>query len=278
MHFCIRDDDTNFFTTPEQLERAYGWCDDRTPISLAVIPFCRAGRSQYVPEQFREQWSVHALHNNRALVSYLRAGITSGRFEIMLHGYYHDVLERQDEFARSDEDLLKCVLDGRYYLEDLLGGTVRVFVPPHGTIRAAGLRAIVDAGLHLGGTAGIRGGWPLTSPYTWRLWLRLRRWKRHGGVGLPWVLNLGDHREIYCNPVTSRANLQRNIAAFKNASKRDGVFCVATHYWEVDSPSHNSATHSVGEHLQYLIAKAKASRRMKWCSVGDTIAAPSLMI
>jgi len=277
MQFCIRDDDTSFFTSPEQLERAYRWCDQRTPVSLAVIPFCRAGRSECVPVQFRERWSVHALHDNRALVSYLRAGVASGRFEIMLHGYYHDVRHGRDEFARP-ENLRQCVFDGRYYLEDLLGGEVRVFVPPHNVIRASGLRAISNAGLHLAGTAGVRGGWPLSSSNTWRLWLRLRRWKRHGGVGIPWVLDLDDHREIYGNPVTSSSSMQRNVAAFRNALKRDGVFCVATHYWELDSPSQNSPTSTVGEQLQRFIVQAQASPHIQWCSVGDTLTMPSLMI
>jgi hypothetical protein len=72
--------------------------------------------------------------------------------------------------------------------------------------------------------------------------------------------------------------LQRNIAAFKNAAKRNGVFCVSTHYWEVDSPSQYPTAPSVGEHLQYFVAQAKASPRVHWRSVGDTITAPSLMI
>jgi hypothetical protein len=275
VHFCIGDDDTNFFTSPEQLERAYGWCTPQTPISLGVIPFCRAGRSQCIPAQFRERWSVHALHDNPALVSYLRDGVACGRFEIMLHGYYHDVRDGLSEFARS-EDFLQCVRDGRYYLEDLLGGEVRVFVPPHNEIRAAGLHAVARAGLHLAGMAGVRGGWPLSSAHTWRLWMRLRQWKRHRGVGIPWILDLGDHREIAGNPVSRSSNMQRNVAAFKNALKRDGVFCVTTRYWEFDSPSRNAST--VGEQLQQLVALVAAHSRVQWQSVGETVTNPSLMI
>ena len=33
-------------------------------------------------------------------------------------------------------------------------------------------------------------------------WLKLRKWQRNGGFGIPWVLDLGDHREIAGNPVT----------------------------------------------------------------------------
>ena len=39
MYFCIRDDDTSFFTSPEELERVYGQISQLGPVSLAVVPF-----------------------------------------------------------------------------------------------------------------------------------------------------------------------------------------------------------------------------------------------
>src|SRR5881409_3233109 len=80
MYFCIRDDDTSFFTSPEDLERVYGAVSRWGPISLAVVPFHRAGTSKAVPDKFRGRWSVHPLHENQALVDYLRTGIATGRF------------------------------------------------------------------------------------------------------------------------------------------------------------------------------------------------------
>ena len=68
--FCIRDDDTSFFTSPEELEAAYGEAAQYGPISLAVVPFHRAGPSKAVPEKFRGRWTVHPLHENRELVDY----------------------------------------------------------------------------------------------------------------------------------------------------------------------------------------------------------------
>src|SRR5262249_4025664 len=155
------------------------------PISLAIIPFCRAGPSKGIPEKFRRQWSIHPLHENQPLVDYLRSRIAEGRFEAMLHGYYHDEMHYRSEFA-SGHDLARRVADGRKYLEDLLNTTSRVFVPPHNTIGRQGLRAIARAGLHLGGTAGVRAGWPLLSRTTWATWLRLRHWRKSGGVGFLW--------------------------------------------------------------------------------------------
>jgi hypothetical protein len=39
MRFAIRDDDTCYFTRPEELDRAYRWLPASVPVSLAVTPF-----------------------------------------------------------------------------------------------------------------------------------------------------------------------------------------------------------------------------------------------
>src|SRR5262247_2992498 len=130
MDFCIRDDDTSYFTSPDDLERAYGEVTKYGPVSLAIIPFCRAGMSRGIPKAYRERWSIHPLEENTALVQYLRQGIADGRYEAMLHGYHHDELGIQREFI-DGKDLKDKVREGKRYLEDLLHTTIHVFVPPH---------------------------------------------------------------------------------------------------------------------------------------------------
>ena len=100
MYFCIRDDDTSYFTAPDDLDAAYGEITKWGPVSLAVVPFHRAGDSKGVPEKYRGRWTVHPLHENMDLVQYLRTAVAAGRFEIMLHGYYHDERETRFEFTR----------------------------------------------------------------------------------------------------------------------------------------------------------------------------------
>jgi predicted deacetylase len=268
VQFCIRDDDTSFFTSPDDLEAAYGALTRLGPVSLAVVPFHRAGTSKGVPEKFRGRWTVHALHENRALVDYLRQAVAQGRFEIMLHGYYHDEPDGHYEFQRGD-DLTQRVADGRRYLEDLLGAPIRMFVPPRNAIGRAGLHAIEQAGLHLGGVAGLRSGWSRRSPKSWAIWARLRTWKSNGGEGLPWVLDLGDHREIAGNAVTPVSKTETNDACFAAALAVNGAFCAATHYWELSTASEYPDQPPVGEQLRRLVDKATASPHVVWRSVGD---------
>jgi Uncharacterized protein conserved in bacteria (DUF2334) len=247
------------------------------PVSLAVVPFHRAGTIGCVPERLRRRGTIHPLHENQALVRYLRDGISTGRFEVMLHGYHHDEADGLPEFVGRG-DLCQRVSNGRKYLEDLLGAHIRVFVPPGNIIRAAGLRAIERERLHLGGTAGVRSGWSPLSRATWRTWLRLRQWRRANKAGIPWILDLLDHREIPGNAVTPAASFPYNQAAFQTALAVGGVFCVATHYWEMNAPSVHDGAPPVGEHLRHLIQLAISNPKVVWRSVGDVVSKSDFVI
>jgi hypothetical protein len=270
MFFCIRDDDTSFFTSPDELEHAYGKITKHGPVSLAIIPFCRAGTSKGIPEKYKRRWSIHPLHDNKELVEYLRSSIATGRYEAMLHGYHHDEEDRHFEFIGAN-DLARRVSEGRKYLEDLLGATIRVFVPPRNGIGREGLQAIAAEGIHLGGVAGISCGWNPLSPVAWTNWWRLRIWRWAGGHGVPWVIQMDDHNEIAGNAVTPTSNPQENGARYDCARKVGGVFCVATHYWELDEMCKPPNTGTVNEQLQYLVERAKSDPQVVWRSVGDIV-------
>ncbi len=270
VYFCIRDDDTSFFTSPDDLERAYGDILKWGPVSLAVVPFHRAGTSRSVPEKFRGRWTIHPLHKNHDLVEYLRPKVEQGQFEIMLHGYHHDELHGKPEFSNGG-NLTAKISDGRKYLEDLLDASIRVFVPPHNTIGPEGLAAIARSSLHLAGVGGFRSGWPLFSYTSWALWMRLRIRARAGEPGVPWVLDLGDHREIPGHPVTPSASFAKNKASLESALRLGGVFCAATHYWQLPACGTQPDNPAVGEHLRLLIDRVHSDSRVIWRSVGDVV-------
>ena len=54
MKFAIRDDDTSFFTRPEQLLRVYQGIWDRAPVSLSVVPFHGRTHTEGIPAEY---WS-----------------------------------------------------------------------------------------------------------------------------------------------------------------------------------------------------------------------------
>jgi hypothetical protein len=272
VYFCIRDDDTSFFTSPDELEKTYGDVTKHGPVSLAIIPFCRAGTSKGLPAAYRNQWSIHPLEDNRALVDYLRRGIAEGRYEAMLHGFHHDERDQRREFLHAS-DLGRKVRDGKQYLEQLLETSIRVFVPPHNAIGKEGLQAINAAGLHLGGVAGMRHGWPWFSPASLGIWWYLKRRRRNGLDGLPYVLEVAGHRELAGTAITPGALLQGSLKRFDEAIGLDGVFCAATHYWEFDQPVTDADARTVGDHLYKLVQRARGDSRVRWQSVGTVLAA-----
>ena len=96
-------------------------------------------------------------------------------------------------------------------------------------------------------------------------------WRREGHCSVPWVLDLGDHREICANPLTPLSRFQNNERSLEEARAVQGVFCVATHYWELTAPSIHRGDPDVGEQLRVLIARAQTDSALEWKSVGEIL-------
>jgi hypothetical protein len=90
-------------------------------------------------------------------------------------------------------------------------------------------------------------------------------------LGVPWILDLGDHREIAGNAVTPLSTLKSNQMTLDRAFEVGGVFCAATHYWELEAPSQHPGDPTVGEHLLDLVERALSRPGTLWDSVGDVV-------
>jgi peptidoglycan/xylan/chitin deacetylase (PgdA/CDA1 family) len=237
---AIRDDDTSFFTHPEQLERVYGRYWDRIPISLAVVPAHASTRSKAIPPEHWEGERDFPLGDNVELVEYLRHQVGSGRASIVLHGYSHQNYPDGYEFEVApglDERLAR----GRGYLEALFGVPIRTFVPPHNALSRRGLQAVDRAGLNvLGSFYSFRPDKKPWGPDTLRNYLRIRAHRRETGrtrrdrLIYPWPVRYNRHAEFGCQPLVPRTTLEELLRAFEEAHRFGGDFCLATHYWEID--------------------------------------------
>ena len=86
MKFAIRDDDTAYFTRPEELERAYDFLE-KGPVSLSVIPFAVPCHEKGVRPYGEDiPFGYYPVGENPELVSYLR----KNDYDLMLHGYSHE--------------------------------------------------------------------------------------------------------------------------------------------------------------------------------------------
>lgn len=240
MKVAIRDDDTCYFTAPEDLERVYGDVWDRAPVCLAVVPFAVGYRRAGIPQAHWGGGRPFPLAENGPLVDALRGHLQGGRISVALHGYTHQDFPDGFEFeAAPDPD--RRVREGRAYLESVLGAGVSVFVPPHNALSRAGLDAVRREGLNLLGSflsfSPRHRSWELRTPVNrWRIARYRARTKRsrRDPMIFPHVLRYARHAEFGCHslvPGTALADLKRG---FDEARQAGGHFCLATHYWEID--------------------------------------------
>ena len=271
MYFCIRDDDTSFFTSPDELESGLrrnheAWSRCRWPSFLSVKQEQAKACLKSIAGSGLSIRCIRTVRSSNGCA----IGSPQARIEPMLHGYHHDEEDRLFEFVDGDR-LAERVRDGKKYLEDLLGSAIRIFVAPRNGIGREGLKAIANEGLHLAGVAG----------HTYRMasivsadlghlvaypQMEVERRTRDSLGSQPW-----GSREIAGNAVTPISNLQENEARYDSARRLGGVFCAATHYWELGVPCLPPNAGTVGEQLQCLVDRAKSDPQVVWRSVGDII-------
>jgi hypothetical protein len=243
VRFAIRDDDTCFFTKPEDLERAYRWLPPEVPVSLAITPFAVESFHLGDPARFYQKGEPQPLGGNRELVAFLREGSASGRWSFMCHGITHEYRRTNGQLLgeciwKPKDRLRRELQTGRAYLESELGGRIDTFVPPGNAISRGAIEA-------LGGMfSGVLGALPLRR---WRefisdrhLWpaLAARAWHQllwNGpGVFPQKICNL---RILASTAITPAADLRDVLRVFERSKRAGADFCVAVHYWELETPA-----------------------------------------
>ena len=244
MKVAIRDDDTSYFTSPENLHRVYDDVWSRVPVCLATVPFAIGYRRPGIPEQEWQSGRSYAIERNPALVDELRALVAAGRATIALHGYTHEDFPDGYEFQAAP-DPGRRVADGLSYLQRILGVRIGIFVPPHNALSKAGLRAVSAAKLNLlGSFLSFR---PSMRPWEWRTavnYWRIRRFRaatgrrRHDRFVYPYVLRYRNHAEFGCHGLIPGTTIDELVRGFEETRSFGGDFCLATHHWEIDATLH----------------------------------------
>ncbi|MFN0071863.1 MAG: DUF2334 domain-containing protein [Chloroflexota bacterium] len=258
MKFAIRDDDTSYFTMPEQLESVYGDIWDEVPVSLAVVPFHASTRSGGVPPEHWEGDREFPTADNVQLVNFINGQLGKGRVSILLHGYNHKNYPGGFEFQVGD-GLRNRLEKGRAEIKRVFGVNVTTFVPPHNALSRRGLSAVDHAGLNVLGSflsfSPWQRPWDITTPRNYfKVWRYRRRTGRgrHDRMVYPVPLRYRNHAELGCHGLIPSTSLDALIRGFEEARALGGDFCLATHYWEFDS--------AMSDTLRRLLEHAREAR------------------
>lgn len=258
MRFAIRDDDTCFFTKPEELERLWKPFWGTVGISLAVTPFAVESFHLGDVHRFYQDTRPRALGGNPELVAWLRERQAGGAVSVMCHGYTH-------EYRRTAPDklveeyvwkpagrLARETASARDYLAGVLGRPVRTFVPPGNGISRAAIESVrpffhqVLAAFSLRRLTDFRPEFEYARNYITRLYHQIRYRSANpfgetvSGVSL---------RPSYA--LTPGVSWESLAARFDLCRRLSADFVVAVHYWEV--------TASMRDLLLRLVDRARAA-------------------
>lgn len=185
-YICLRDDDTNFFTTIDELKRGYGDFWGRLPVTLAVVPFehgserkildydlendkfymLRKWQESASAEELTEYHKVYPVGGNRELTEELKRLCKDNKVEIAQHGVFHRYNERGGELF-ADEMAYEAIRDGKEYLEKVFSTQILMFIPPSNTIDEGCLRYVKRLNMHLfcSGSVHFKSSWSKAAAY-----------------------------------------------------------------------------------------------------------------
>jgi hypothetical protein len=214
-------------------------------VCLATVPFAIGYERTGIPREHWHSGQSFPLERNPELVAAMKDWLNSRRVSVALHGYTHQDFPDGYEFqAAPDPD--RRVRDGLQYLRATLGASISVFVPPHNALSKRGLAAVARAGLNiLGSFLSFRPSMRPWDSRTFGNWLRVRRFRRESvrtrrdRLVYPHVLRYATHAEFGCHALIPGTSLEDLTAAFGEAQRAGGDFCLATHHWEIDDRMRN---------------------------------------
>ena len=259
MRFAIRDDDTNFFTQPEDLVRCYEDIWDDYPPTLSLISKVKGNWLHWVHTIYKQKqntdwdaWTqddaIYPIEQNAELVYFLKTMARVGKLDIAFHAIHHrnedPVLPEgmSNNYVRGAEffttrDLTEEIKQEVTHLNNLLGTEITVFTPPQNLLSDKGYKAVIDAGLNIcgGGLSFLKKEKDLQGLVTLAKQLSFKVLHRESDY--PKVLNFSNHKEVaYHYPLQPTTRLDSLIYDFDMVRKYDGDFVLSTHYVEFDYP------------------------------------------
>ncbi|MEZ5016878.1 MAG: hypothetical protein R2800_07485 [Flavipsychrobacter sp.] len=259
MRFAIRDDDTNYFTSPEELKACYGDIWDSYPPTLCLISKVKGKWSHWVHQIYKDKhdtdWEAwtndntpYPIEGNGALVDFLKEKVKEGKLDIAYHAKYHRNEDtylpksRANNYVRCAEyfttrDLTEDIKTEVTHLNQLLGCNISVFTPPQNLLSKLGYNSVINAGLNIcgGGIAfykkekDIKGLQNIAKQLAFKV--------LHRDSDYPRVVHYKNHNELpYHYPLQPGTRLDSLIYDFDMVRKHNGDFVLSTHYVEFDYP------------------------------------------
>lgn len=237
---AIRDDDMNFFTNVEELEKIYDGFHG-FPISYAVIPYVLDVSTRGACTDTKGNQIARDVAENKVLVDWVRCGIQNGTCDVLLHGIHHSYkfTEKGEKLAEMQWRVNESNLADRLKLEKerlstLFDYPVTCFVAPSNKITKYCLASVAKAGMNFSGIVPIKPNVNFTGKNVLNY---IKRWAVRAIYKLPYpgVLKYDNHKEVNACILQSYDYL---VKMFKFCCKHNYPMVINVHYWHLrDNPS-----------------------------------------
>lgn len=230
---AIRDDDMNFFTRVEDVERVY---KDISffPVSYAVIPQVMDVSTYGNCPDTKGNKTPRWVGDNKELVEWLSEKLKKGRADALLHGITHQYIMvnglRQSEMLwRKEPELAVEIAHQKEALSATLNYPISVFVAPSNEISKYAIKCVAANGLNYSGIIPIGFQREMTVK---NLRNYAKRWYYRFKDGLPYpgVLEYSTHKEINACTALSYDYL---VKMYRYCERMQSPMVVNVHYWHL---------------------------------------------
>ena len=233
----IRDDDLNFFTTPNDIKDAYGDLFGKVPINFFFVPYLRDINATYEKSELDYFWQkmnftgTVSIFDNEPLVSFVKEQIELQNIDVGLHGLHHVKHELK---APLDEDKLAMALASA---KSLFGRDIKSISAPNNTMSKPSEATLEKffKFIHISYSHKL---WERKLSFSNMKWFLISTLSKLSGRGQHTLFAPGKpinrHTEISSIPISSvqDANYVDNLLDHFIAAD-SGYICLATHYYDM---------------------------------------------
>lgn len=301
MKFAIRDDDLNYFYTPEFIENNFKDIWNICPISMSVIPFVKGNWlknvnileklgpnnvSLEIINQIRKDNQVYDIASNQELVMYIKNKIREGKIYLTIHGIHHRnedaILPKiKDNFAIGAEfytnrDLTHELKIAKEHIEKVFSQKITVFIPPQNIYSKKGLKAIIDNNLNIcSNLPSVKKVWNAIKIIGVPSYITLLKFKlksKSKTAPYPYVIKVSkikivQHRSL--QPGTNVDNLYEDFEYIYSKYK-DGCFVLATHSYGFNYLM-KSCKKTMGEVFREFLLYVQKKDNIKFVTLGELL-------
>lgn len=238
--FAIRDDDTSYFTNPEEIDRIYRDIWEVAPVSLAIVPFAVRSYNCGKWNSFYQEDSEINIDKNKDMISFLIEKIKEDKLHLMCHGFNHKYHKTNNknfipEYVwKSPERLDKETKIGKDLLSSVFKVDIKTFVPPSNAISKKALSVVckfypyIFMSIPLKKIMDIQLNKSYIEGYIKRLYYQLKF-----NLPYPFLLDFKSYKIHPSYSLTPQVSFNDIKKKFDICLSIGANFCIATHHWEL---------------------------------------------